>query len=220
MLFCFIQKNPSISTTAGCQVWRRINRRPMSTTGLWMETAILTGDLFLSLTSCLPSNSASCPRRLSSSCRQLPGCFDAWTMVIADTYSVCQEYFWNLDKTEFRIPPRLVVQIWDNDKFSLDDFLGKNQTKMFSSVGGFSENLNVSFSQCYAGTLELDLRNMVAPAKTPEKCSLQMMEDGELGVPLKAEQTKSLFAQQSVKGWWPCSIEKDGKRVLAVSLNI
>uniref|UniRef100_H2UZL9 Myoferlin n=1 Tax=Takifugu rubripes TaxID=31033 RepID=H2UZL9_TAKRU len=99
-----------------------------------------------------------------------------------------KEYFWNLDKTEFRIPPRLVVQIWDNDKFSLDDFLG---------------------------TLELDLRNMVAPAKTPEKCSLQMMEGAELGVPLKAEQTKSLFAQQSVKGWWPCSIEKDGKRVLA-----
>ncbi|XP_011602470.1 myoferlin-like isoform X3 [Takifugu rubripes] len=126
-----------------------------------------------------------------------------------------KEYFWNLDKTEFRIPPRLVVQIWDNDKFSLDDFLGKNHTKMLSSVGGFSENLKISFSQCYAGTLELDLRNMVAPAKTPEKCSLQMMEGAELGVPLKAEQTKSLFAQQSVKGWWPCSIEKDGKRVLA-----
>lgn len=59
---------------------------------------------------------------------------------------------------------------------------------------------------------------MVAPAKTPEKCSLQMM-DAELGSPLKAELAKSLFAQQSVKGWWPCSIEKDGKKVLAVSLN-
>lgn len=58
---------------------------------------------------------------------------------------------------------------------------------------------------------------MVAPAKTPEKCSLQMMDGAEIGSPLKAEQAKSLFAQQSVKGWWPCSIEKDGKRVLAVS---
>uniref|UniRef100_H3D5P6 Myoferlin n=1 Tax=Tetraodon nigroviridis TaxID=99883 RepID=H3D5P6_TETNG len=99
-----------------------------------------------------------------------------------------KEYFWNLDKTEFRIPPKLVVQIWDNDKFSLDDYLG---------------------------TVELDLRNMVAPAKSPEKCSLDMMNDAELGSPLKAEQAKSLFAQQSVKGWWPCSIEKNGKRVLA-----
>lgn len=58
---------------------------------------------------------------------------------------------------------------------------------------------------------------MVAPAKTPEKCSLDMMNGAGLGSPVKAEQAKSLFAQQSVKGWWPCSIEKDGKRVLAVS---
>ena len=35
-----------------------------------------------------------------------------------------QEHFWNLDKSEFRIPPKLIVQIWDNDKFSLDDYLG------------------------------------------------------------------------------------------------
>lgn len=36
-----------------------------------------------------------------------------------------QERFWSLDKSEFRIPPKLIVQIWDNDKFSLDDYLGK-----------------------------------------------------------------------------------------------
>lgn len=36
-----------------------------------------------------------------------------------------QEHFWSLDKTEFRIPPQLIIQIWDNDKFSLDDYLGK-----------------------------------------------------------------------------------------------
>lgn len=38
---------------------------------------------------------------------------------------VLQEHFWNLDKTEFRIPPKLIIQIWDNDKFSLDDYLGE-----------------------------------------------------------------------------------------------
>ncbi|XP_062299153.1 myoferlin-like [Scomber scombrus] len=95
-----------------------------------------------------------------------------------------KEHFWSLDKTEFRIPPKLIVQIWDNDKFSLDDYLG---------------------------TLELDLRNLVPPAKTPEKCSLNMMDVLEMEVPQKMENAKSLFAQQSVRGWWPCSIEKDGK---------
>ncbi|KAM3859805.1 myoferlin-like [Diretmus argenteus] len=98
-----------------------------------------------------------------------------------------KEHFWSLDKTEFRIPPKLIVQIWDNDKFSLDDYLG---------------------------TLELDLRNLIPPAKTPEKCSLDMMDALELGAPHKSENAKSLFAQQSVRGWWPCGIEQDGKRVL------
>lgn len=36
-----------------------------------------------------------------------------------------QDHFWSLDKTEFRIPPKLIIQIWDNDKFSLDDYLGE-----------------------------------------------------------------------------------------------
>lgn len=67
------------------------------------------------------------------------------------------------------------------------------------------------------GTVELDLRDLVAPAKTPEKCSLDMMDVLEVGAPHKKEHAKSLFAQQSVRGWWPCSIEKDGKRTLGVS---
>lgn len=49
--------------SAGCPAWRRTNRRQMSTTGLWTEMATLIGGLCSSLTSCLLSNSASCPRR-------------------------------------------------------------------------------------------------------------------------------------------------------------
>ncbi|XP_056153667.1 myoferlin-like isoform X2 [Lampris incognitus] len=98
-----------------------------------------------------------------------------------------KEHFWSLDKTEFRIPPKLVVQIWDNDKFSLDDYLG---------------------------AVELDLRNLTPPAKTPEKCSLDMLEDLETGAPLKSEHAKSLFAQQSVRGWWPCAAQQNGQKVL------
>lgn len=49
-------------------------------------------------------------------------------MMAGNDLKVCgvlQDHFWNLDKTEFRIPPKLTIQIWDNDKFSLDDYLGK-----------------------------------------------------------------------------------------------
>ena len=33
-------------------------------------------------------------------------------------------HFWSLDETETREPPVLMIQIWDNDLFSADDFLG------------------------------------------------------------------------------------------------
>ncbi|XP_008284661.1 myoferlin isoform X2 [Stegastes partitus] len=98
-----------------------------------------------------------------------------------------KEHFWNLDKTEFRIPPKLTIQIWDNDKFSLDDYLG---------------------------SVELDLLKLIPPAKTPEKCSLKMLPGMMGSVTPKKQQSKSLFSQKSVRGWWPCAIEEDGKHVL------
>ena len=35
-----------------------------------------------------------------------------------------QEHFWSLDKTERRLPPVVTFQVWDNDLFNPDDFLG------------------------------------------------------------------------------------------------
>ncbi|XP_058507903.1 myoferlin [Solea solea] len=99
-----------------------------------------------------------------------------------------KEHFWNLDKTEFRIPPKLIVQIWDNDKFSLDDYLG---------------------------SLELDLLHMIPPAKTPEKCSLKMLPAATVSAISKQPRPNSLFSQKSVRGWWPCIMEQDGKSVLS-----
>uniref|UniRef100_A0AAQ5YHU4 Myoferlin like n=1 Tax=Amphiprion ocellaris TaxID=80972 RepID=A0AAQ5YHU4_AMPOC len=98
-----------------------------------------------------------------------------------------KEHFWNLDKTEFRIPPKLTIQIWDNDKFSLDDYLG---------------------------SVELDLLNLIPPAKTPEKCSLKMLPGMMGSVTAEKPQPKSLFSQKSVRGWWPCATEQDGKHKL------
>ncbi|XP_051968230.1 myoferlin isoform X1 [Xyrauchen texanus] len=102
-----------------------------------------------------------------------------------------KENFWSLDKTEFRIPPKLIIQIWDNDKFSLDDYLG---------------------------AIELDLQNLINPSKSAEKCNLTMLPDGT--APPKSDQSKSLFDQKSVRGWWPCYIEKDGKRELGGKVEL
>uniref|UniRef100_A0A8C3Q6S5 Uncharacterized protein n=1 Tax=Geospiza parvula TaxID=87175 RepID=A0A8C3Q6S5_GEOPR len=99
-----------------------------------------------------------------------------------------KEHFWSLDKTEFRIPPKLIIQIWDNDKFSLDDYLG---------------------------FVELDLHKTIIPAKVPEKCNIDMIPEYKEDSSQKAPRTASLFEQKSMKGWWPCYVEKDGSRILA-----
>lgn len=41
-----------------------------------------------------------------------------------------KEHFWSYDATELTIPPVLNIQVWDNDKFSADDFLGKTLKKI------------------------------------------------------------------------------------------
>ncbi len=33
-------------------------------------------------------------------------------------------HFYSLSKTKLELPPRLTMQVWDNDKFSPDEFIG------------------------------------------------------------------------------------------------
>ncbi|KAM6441107.1 dysferlin isoform 3-T3 [Liasis olivaceus] len=73
-----------------------------------------------------------------------------------------KEHFWSLDKTENRVPPQLVLQIWDNDKFSFDDYLG---------------------------SIQLDLNCMPKPSKTAEKCNLDLLEIQEREVSLFEQKT-------------------------------
>lgn len=92
-----------------------------------------------------------------------------------------KEHFWSLDETENREPPVLMVQIWDNDKFSADDFLG---------------------------TLELNLQAMPPAAKKSRKCNLDMLPD--VNSDKKSSKRRhppklvSLFEQKRVRGFWPC----------------
>ncbi|NXJ14520.1 DYSF protein, partial [Odontophorus gujanensis] len=65
------------------------------------------------------------------------------------------------------------------------------------------------------GSIQMDLNRMPKPAKTAEKCSLELMDDG-----LSASRFVSLFEQKTVKGWWPCVAEQDGKKILAGKLEM
>uniref|UniRef100_A0A8C4NPM9 Dysferlin, limb girdle muscular dystrophy 2B (autosomal recessive) n=1 Tax=Dicentrarchus labrax TaxID=13489 RepID=A0A8C4NPM9_DICLA len=92
-----------------------------------------------------------------------------------------KEHFWSMDKAETKLAPRLTIQVWDNDKFSFDDYLGH---------------------------LVMDLNHMLRPAKSPEKCNLQLLDQ-------PTDRLVSLFEQKTVKGWWPCTCEKNGEKIIA-----
>jgi hypothetical protein len=61
-----------------------------------------------------------------------------------------KEHFWSYDATELTVPPVLNLQVWDNDKFSADDFLG---------------------------ALTLDLNRIYKPAKDPDFCTVGILND-------------------------------------------
>ncbi|XP_036002550.1 dysferlin isoform X5 [Fundulus heteroclitus] len=92
-----------------------------------------------------------------------------------------KEHFWSIDKAETKLAPKLTIQIWDNDRFSFDDYLGH---------------------------VAMDLNHMLRPAKSPEKCTLQTLDQ-------PTDKLVSLFEQKTVKGWWPCTCEKNGEKIVA-----
>uniref|UniRef100_A0A7N6C0W3 C2 domain-containing protein n=1 Tax=Anabas testudineus TaxID=64144 RepID=A0A7N6C0W3_ANATE len=92
-----------------------------------------------------------------------------------------KEHFWSIDKAETKLAPKLNIQVWDNDKFSFDDYLGH---------------------------LVMDLNHMLPPSKSPEKCNLQLLDQ-------PSGRLVSLFEQKTVKGWWPCTCEQNGEKIIA-----
>nr|XP_034974750.1 fer-1-like protein 5 [Zootoca vivipara] len=104
-----------------------------------------------------------------------------------------KQHFWSLDETMHKVPPKLIIQIWDNDKFSADDFIG---------------------------ILELNLNSMPQPAKRPRDCTVKMLlEDTSATTSTsffhrRKRKPVSLFRQREMRGWWPCIVfEKDKPRV-------
>ncbi|XP_074642408.1 myoferlin-like [Tubulanus polymorphus] len=95
-----------------------------------------------------------------------------------------KEHFWSLDETELHLPPMLAIQIWDNDNFSPDDFLG---------------------------TLDVNLNHMPSPAKKSSSCSLNQLPDIGKGQSVKMV---SLFDQRRVRGFWPCYSDESGQKEL------
>ncbi|MEE6462878.1 hypothetical protein FKM82_001755 [Ascaphus truei] len=61
----------------------------------------------------------------------------------------------------------------------------------------------------------MDLNRMPRPAKSSEKCRLELLDES-----LDADSCVSLFEQKTVKGWWPCVGMEDDKKILAGKLEM
>ncbi|XP_062933805.1 fer-1-like protein 5 [Cynocephalus volans] len=90
-----------------------------------------------------------------------------------------KDYIWSLDPTLMKFPARLIIQVWDNDIFSPDDFLG---------------------------VLELDLSDMPLPARHAHQCSTRMMDADPKWPYFLQHKHFSLFKKKTVTGWWPCQV--------------
>ncbi|XP_056669045.1 fer-1-like protein 5 isoform X2 [Monodelphis domestica] len=120
-----------------------------------------------------------------------------FTFKYVPTEQVCilskKEFIWSLDRTVKKTPPRLIIQVWDNDKFLPDDFLG---------------------------IIELDLCEMPIPARKPSKCTLSMMESKPKWPFKFTYKHVSLFRQKTLAGWWPCQVLDNGKWRLSGKVNM
>ncbi|NWR94129.1 MYOF protein, partial [Furnarius figulus] len=109
-----------------------------------------------------------------------------------------REHIWSLDETVLKVPPKLILQVWDNDKFKADDFLG---------------------------ILELDLRQLPRPAPSARLCRAGPEGSPWLRwpwgrTPAPALAPINLFRVRRARGWWPCTLQEGGSWRLSGKLEL
>ncbi|KAK0429500.1 hypothetical protein QR680_011409 [Steinernema hermaphroditum] len=112
-------------------------------------------------------------------------------------------------KIEEKVEPILVVQIWDNNKFKKDKYIGQLKLNLLSFEEGQMESEdmpNVFYEKdkkrCCCVRLSSFCVRTRCCTKRRRKAKLQLPR-APIYVPRKVDST-SLFDQKSVRGWWPC----------------
>ncbi|NXH56858.1 MYOF protein, partial [Rhabdornis inornatus] len=109
-----------------------------------------------------------------------------------------KEHVWSSDETLLKVPPKLILQVWDNDKFKADDLLG---------------------------ILELELTRLPRPARSPRLCWASPQDVPWLSrcwcrAPALERSPLNLFRRRRARGWWPCTMQEDSGQRLSGKLQL
>nr|XP_009680782.1 PREDICTED: myoferlin-like [Struthio camelus australis] len=75
-----------------------------------------------------------------------------------------KEHFWSLDETVLKVPPKLILQVWDNDKFSADDFLGVLELELTSLPRPAPQDFTATFRYPHAAEKRLGAASAPQPS--------------------------------------------------------
>ncbi|NXT07790.1 MYOF protein, partial [Prunella fulvescens] len=103
-----------------------------------------------------------------------------------------KERVWSLDETLLKVPPKLILQVWDNDKFKADDLLG---------------------------ILELELTRLPRPARSARLCQATPSDLPWFSLPWFSLPWFSLPWRRA-QGWWPCTMQEEGGQRLSGKLEL
>ena len=109
------------------------------------------------------------------------------------------------------MPAILTMQIWDNDLFNPDDFIGECFCTT-CSLARLCHVLHRFFLSFFLllGTLDFNLNAMPEPVNSASACTLDQIEN-----PTKVS---DIFKRKRMKGWWPAyEVDDEGTKLLNVS---
>ncbi|XP_054373447.1 myoferlin-like [Molothrus ater] len=148
-----------------------------------------------------------------------------------------KEHVWSLDETLLKVPPKLILQVWDNDKFKADDLLGILELELTrlprparsarlcraspSDLPWFSwpwlslpRFIRARLSRACLSLARLS-RVWQPLARLSRRLSRRWFRSLALQRP-----SLNLFRRRRARGWWPCTMHEDGGQRLSGKLEL
>ncbi|XP_059716697.1 myoferlin-like [Haemorhous mexicanus] len=144
-----------------------------------------------------------------------------------------KEHVWSLDEMLLKVLPKLILQVWDNDKFKVDDLLGILELEL----------TQLPHPACSARLCRATLQDLPwfswAWLSLPRffwaqlsRAWLSLARFSWLWLPLawlsrcwcralaRQRSPLNLFRRRRARGWWPCTVHKDGGQWLLGKLEL